>query len=91
MSADKISVKVREDNILVEEIPSETKTVTGLHIVQPKIDEKKTMRANVISVGPDVEAVKVGDITISDVLAGSQWGEYIFMREHEVLAVEDGA
>lgn len=71
------------DKIIVEpeEVPS--KTVSG--IILPEVNKDKFIRAKVLSVGPKVEDIHVGDTVLYDRHAGFEIeSEGVMIRELDV-------
>ena len=75
-----IAIQMKNNYILTKEIPTETKTESGLFLPTPKYNRK----AEVLSVGEN-ESVKPGDIIIKTIGKGT---EYTYENEkYEILHI----
>ena len=76
------------NNILCERETEEK--YTGLLVI-PDTAKEKPMGARVLAVGPDVQAVKVGQFVLVGRYAGAEvkfrHSDYIVLRETEVLGI----
>ncbi|WP_457616668.1 co-chaperone GroES [Lutibacter sp.] len=89
----KINIKPLADRVLVEPLPAETTTASGLII--PDSAKEKQQKGTVIAVGNGTKdepmTVKVGDIVLYGKYAGTEieldGTEYLIMRESDILAI----
>ena len=88
-----VNVKPLADRVLVEPLPAETKTASG--IIIPDTAKEKPMKGTVIAAGPgktdEPVTVKVGDVVLYGKYAGTELSiegkEYLIMRESDIFAV----
>ena len=77
------------DRVLVERIPTETKTKSG--IIIPDIAQEKQSEAIVYSVGSKVKEVKKGDRILFGRWSGAEIktddGELLEIKESDILAI----
>ena len=82
------------DRVLVKRVESEEKTASGLII--PDSAKEKAQTGSVIAVGPGKKdaagnhfglAVKVGDVVYFGKYAGVEAGDFIIIKEDEILGV----
>ncbi len=87
-------IKPLGDRVLVKRMPSEEKTASGLII--PDAAKEKANMGSVIAVGPGKKdahgnpmalAVKAGDTVYFGKYAGTEAGDYLIMKEDELLGV----
>jgi len=89
----KIVLKPLADRIVVEPLPAETKTASGLYI--PDTAQEKPQKGKVIAVGSGTKdeemKVKVGDLVLYSKYAGTEVTvenvKYLIMRQSDVLAI----
>ncbi len=89
----KINIKPLADRVLVEPLPAETTTASGLII--PDSAKEKQQKGTVIAVGNGTKdepmTVKVGDVVLYGKYAGTEieldGTEYLIMRESDILAI----
>jgi len=89
----KINIKPLADRVLVEPIPAETRTASGIFI--PDSAKEKPQRGTVIAIGNGLKdepmTVKVGDTVIYGKYSGTELvldgTEYLIMRESDILAI----
>jgi chaperonin GroES len=81
-------MKLLFDRVLIKPIIEEPKSTAGLILV--KFNKEKSLRGEVISIGPDVIKVTVGDIVFIPPHSGTtveiQDKEHLIMDEEEILA-----
>lgn len=95
-----MSLKPREDFVMVERVESPTSSKGG--ILLPEIAKQQTNKGKVILIGPGiikdgqrlpVEGIKPGQIAYFSNYAGNEIEsndkKFLFLRQTEVLAVED--
>ncbi len=88
-----IHIKPLADRVLIEPMPAETKTASG--IIIPDSAKEKPQRGTVIAVGNGTKdhdmTVKVGDNVLYAKYAGTELNfdgkDYLIVRESEILAV----
>lgn len=93
MKNTKINIRPLGDRVVVQPKASEDKTDSGIYI--PDTAQKKPHTGSVISVGPGrVEnghgvrmSVKTGDRVMYDDVSGAEYGDYLILREDDILAV----
>ncbi|MDO9038410.1 MAG: co-chaperone GroES [Lutibacter sp.] len=89
----KINIKPLADRVLVEPLPAEKTTASGLII--PDSAKEKQQKGTVIAIGNGLKdepmTVKVGDIVLFGKYAGTELAvdgtEYLIMRESDILAI----
>ena len=89
----KVNIKPLADRVLIEPLPAETKTVSGLYI--PDSAQEKQHKGTVMAVGKGKKdepmTVKVGDQVLYGKYSGSELQldgkDYLMMREEDILAV----
>jgi chaperonin GroES len=88
-----VNVKPLADRVLVEPLPAETKTASG--IIIPDTAKEKPMKGTVIAAGPgktdEPVTVKIGDVVLYGKYAGTELSiegkDYLIMRESDIFAV----
>ena len=89
----KINIKPLADRVLIEPIPAETTTASGL--ILPDSAKEKQQKGTVIAVGNGTKdepmTVKIGDSALYGKYAGTELilegSEYLIMREADILAI----
>ncbi|MGV6845722.1 MAG: co-chaperone GroES [Lutibacter sp.] len=89
----KNNIKPLADRVLIQPLPAETTTASGLII--PDSAKEKQQKGTVIAVGPGTKdetmTVKVGDTVLFGKYAGTELvlddTEYLIMRESDILAI----
>ena len=89
----KINIKPLADRVLIEPIPAETTTASGL--ILPDSAKEKQQKGTVIAVGNGTKdepmTVKIGDSVLYGKYAGTdlilEGSEYLIMREADILAI----
>ena len=89
----KVNIKPLADRVLIEPLPAETQTASGLFI--PDSAQEKQHKGTVIAVGTGKKdepmTVKVGDQVLYGKYSGSELqfdgADYLMMREEDILAV----
>ena len=89
----KINIKPLADRVLIEPIPAETTTASGL--ILPDSAKEKQQKGTVLAVGNGTKdepmTVKVGDTVLYGKYAGAELilegNEYLIMRESDILAI----
>ncbi len=89
----KVNIKPLSDRVLVEPLPAEKTTASGLII--PDSAKEKQQKGTVIAVGKGLKdepmTVKVGDIVLFGKYAGTELvvdnTDYLIMRESDILAI----
>jgi chaperonin GroES len=89
----KINIKPLADRVLIEPVPAETTTASGL--ILPDSAKEKQQKGTVIAVGNGTKdepmTVKVGDSVLYGKYAGTELifegSEYLIMREADILAI----
>ena len=89
----KVNIKPLADRVLIEPLPAETKTASGLYI--PDSAQEKQHKGTVMAVGKGKKdepmTVKVGDQVLYGKYSGSELQldgkDYLMMREEDILAV----
>ena len=89
----KLNIKPLADRVLVEPLPAETTTASGLII--PDSAKEKQQKGTVLAVGPGTKdnpmTVSVGDTVLFGKYAGTELvfdgTEYLIMRESDILAI----
>ena len=88
-----LNIKPLSDRVVVEPLPAETQTASGLYI--PDSAQEKQQKGKVAAVGngkKDHEmTVKVGDTVLYGKYAGTELKldgkDYLIMREDDILAI----
>ncbi|MDR2222138.1 MAG: co-chaperone GroES [Flavobacteriaceae bacterium] len=88
-----LSIRPLADRVLIEPLPAETKTASGLFI--PDTAKEKPQRGTVVAVGNGTKdhemTVKVGDTVLYGKYAGTELKlegtDYLIMREDDILAI----
>ncbi|ALU25225.1 co-chaperone GroES [Myroides marinus] len=88
-----VNIKPLADRVLIEPLPAETKTASGLFI--PDTAKEKPQRGTVVAVGNGTKdhemTVKVGDTVLYGKYAGTELKlegtDYLIMREDDILAI----
>tara|TARA_B100000508_G_scaffold88298_1_gene68736 strand:- start:380 stop:658 length:279 start_codon:yes stop_codon:yes gene_type:complete len=89
----KNTIKPLADRVLVEPLPAETTTASGL--ILPDSAKEKQQKGTVIAVGKGTKdepmTVKVGDTVLYGKYSGTELvienTEYLIMRESDILAI----
>ena len=89
----KVNIKPLADRVLIEPLPAETKTASGLYI--PDSAQEKQHKGTVRAVGKGKKdepmTVKVGDQVLYGKYSGSELQldgkDYLMMREEDILAI----
>jgi len=89
----KINIKPLADRVLIEPVPAETTTASGL--ILPDSAKEKQQKGTVVAVGNGTKdepmTVKVGDTVLYGKFAGTELllegSEYLIMREADILAI----
>lgn len=89
----KINIKPLADRVLIEPLPAETQTASGLFI--PDSAQEKQHKGTVMAVGKGKKdepmTVKVGDTVLYGKYSGSELKlegtEYLMMREEDIMAI----
>ena len=89
----KVNIKPLSDRVLVEPLPAEKTTASGLII--PDSAKEKQQKGTVIAVGKGLKdepmTVKVGDTVLYGKYAGTELvvdnTDYLIMRESDILAI----
>ena len=89
----KLNIKPLADRVLVEPLPAETQTASGLYI--PDSAQEKQHKGTVVAVGKGKKdepmTVKVGDQVLYGKYSGSELQfdgkDYLMMREEDILAI----
>jgi len=89
----KMNIKPLADRVLVEPLPAETTTASGLII--PDSAKEKQQKGTVLAVGNGTKdepmTVKVGDTVLYGKYSGTELvldgTEYLIMRESDILAI----
>ena len=88
-----LNIRPLADRVVIEPAPAEEKTASG--IIIPDTAKEKPQRGTVVAVGPgkkdEPTSVKVGETVLYGKYAGTEinieGGEYLIMRESDILAV----
>jgi chaperonin GroES len=88
-----ISIKPLADRVVIEPLPAETTTASGLII--PDSAKEKQQKGTVMAVGSGTKdepmTVKVGDTVLYGKYSGTEivfeGTEYLIMRESDILAI----
>lgn len=85
-------LKPLADRVVAQKIEQKSKTASGLYLT-PKAQEVP-VGASVISVGPDVKAVKKGDIIVFKEYATTEikvdGKDFLIIKEEDILAKMEG-
>ena len=89
----KVNVQPLADRVLVEALPAEEKTASG--IIIPDTAKEKPNKGTVIAIGSGKKdepmTVKVGDAVLYGKYAGTEISvegkDYLIMRESDILAI----
>ncbi len=89
----KVKIKPLADRVLIEPLPAETQTASGLFI--PDSAQEKQHKGTVIAIGTGKKdeplTVKVGDTVLYAKYSGSELKldntDYLMMREEDILAI----
>ena len=89
----KVNIKPLADRVLIEPLPAETKTASGLYI--PDSAQEKQHKGTVVAVGKGKKdepmTVKVGDQVLYGKYSGSELQfdgkDYLMMKEEDILAI----
>jgi len=89
----KINIKPLADRVVIEPLAAETKTASGIYI--PDSAKEKPQQGKVVAVGKGTKdeptTVKVGETVLYGKYAGTELklegGDYIIMRESDILAI----
>tara|TARA_R100000152_G_C6766437_1_gene191437 strand:- start:542 stop:799 length:258 start_codon:yes stop_codon:yes gene_type:complete len=85
-------MKAINDYVILDQIKEEAKKVGGLMLTDETDEDNRYKRANVISVGEQVEIIKKGDIIYYDRHAGHGIGYndklYLVIRSRDIVLVE---
>ena len=81
------------NRIIVEPVPAETRTASG--IIIPDTAKEKPQKGTVVAVGDDLEdekpTLKVGDVVIFGKYSGTElkWEgtDYLIMKENEIFGI----
>lgn len=90
----KINIKPLADRVLVEPLPADTKSASGLLYV-PDSAKEKPQQGKVIAAGKGTKdepiTVKVGDTVLYGKYAGTELklngNDYLIMRESDIFAI----
>ena len=88
-----VNIKPLSDRVVVEPLPAETQTASGLFI--PDSAQEKQQKGKVAAVGGGKKdhdmTVKVGDTVLYGKYAGTELkldgNDYLIMREDDILAI----
>ncbi|MEC4051360.1 co-chaperone GroES [Myroides odoratimimus] len=88
-----VNIKPLADRVLIEPLPAETKTASG--IIIPDNAQEKPQRGTVVAVGNGTKdhemTVKIGDTVLYGKFAGSdlkhEGKDYLIMKENDILAI----
>ncbi len=88
-----LNIKPLADRVVVEPLPAETQTASGLYI--PDSAQEKQQKGKVVAVGPGKKdeplTVKPGDTVLYGKYSGSELKldgtDYMIMREDDILAI----
>ncbi|MFB9053500.1 co-chaperone GroES [Formosa undariae] len=89
----KVSIRPLADRVLVEPLPAETQTASGLFI--PDSAQEKQHKGTVVAVGTGKKdeplTVKIGDTVLYGKYSGSELKlegtDYLMMREEDIMAI----
>jgi len=88
-----LKIQPLSDRVLVEPVPAEEKTASGLYI--PDTAKEKPLKGKVVAVGPGKKdeplTVKAGDTVLYGKYSGTELkldgSDYLMMREDDILAI----
>ncbi len=88
-----LNIKPLADRVLIEPLPAETKTASGIFI--PDTAKEKPQKGTVVAVGNGTKdhdmTVKIGDIVLYGKYVGTdlkfEGKDYLIMREDDILAI----
>ena len=88
-----LNIKPLADRVLIEPLPAETKTASGIFI--PDTAKEKPQRGTVVAVGNGTKdhtmSVTIGDVVLYGKYAGTdlkfEGKDYLIMREEDILAI----
>ena len=88
-----VNIKPLSDRVVVEPLPAETQTASGLYI--PDSAQEKQQKGKVVAVGTGKKdeplTVKVGDTVLFGKFSGTEIKydgvEYLIMKESDILAI----
>ena len=88
-----VNIKPLADRVVIEPAAAEEKTASG--IIVPDTAKEKPQRGTVVAVGPgkkdEPTTVQVGDVVLYGKYSGTDiavdGGDYLIMRESDVLAI----
>ena len=88
-----LQIKPLADRVLIEPVAAETQTASGIYI--PDTAKEKPQKGTVVAVGKGTKdhdmTVKVGDTVLYGKYSGTELkldgGEYLIMREDDILAI----
>ena len=88
-----LNIKPLADRVVIEPLPAETQTASGLYI--PDSAQEKQQKGKVVAVGSGKKdhdmTVKTGDIVIYGKYAGTELkldgNDYMIMKEEDILAI----
>jgi chaperonin GroES len=89
----KLNITPLADRVLVEPLPAETKTASGLYI--PDSAQEKQLKGTIVAVGNGKKdeplTVKIGDTVLYGQYAGNELkldgNAYLMMREDDIMAI----
>jgi chaperonin GroES len=89
----KVTIQPLADRVLIEPLPAETKTTSG--IIIPDTAKEKQQKGTVVAVGKGTKdepmTVTVGDTVLFGKFSGTELNydntDYLIMRENEILAI----
>lgn len=83
-------VRPRHKNVILEPIDQPVSEV----IIAPDVAQKRATMGKVLSIGPEVEAVEVGEIVYYGAYAGSEWDfegrKCVMVKEDDIEGVVEG-
>ncbi|MGB5941283.1 MAG: co-chaperone GroES [Leeuwenhoekiella sp.] len=88
-----VNIKPLSDRVLVEPVPAETQTASGIYI--PETAKEKPQKGKVVAVGSGKKdhdmTVKVGDTVLYGKYSGTELKldgtDYLMMREDDILGI----
>lgn len=88
-----LNIKPLADRVVIEPLPAETQTASGLYI--PDSAQEKQQKGKVVAVGSGKKdydmTVKVGDTVIYGKYSGTELkvdgNDYMIMKEEDILAI----
>jgi len=89
----KLNIKPLADRVLVEALPAETQTASGLYI--PDTAQEKQHKGTIVAIGNGKKdeplTVKVGDTVLYGKYSGTELkyegADYLIMKEEEIYAI----